>query len=761
MTYSPPVALARSARKSARDASNVPEAVRSLVDDSTVFQTLACLDRVLEALVELTSGAEALVAVLKPHGRLLVRTTPGLVAPSARALRDVIPGLRDGPADVSLPPVEDRFTAVGLDIGEGSTAVAAVVPTSDAPRAQFERWAPVLLLGVARAAVGERDRRRAEEVRRLTANTKRIAASLDYEDVLTEIVRDAVELLRADSGDISLCDPRRKVMRVVAAFNFPSELVGVEVGLDEGLAGRVLASRRPLMVSDYSRYPRRVRRLEAYGFRALLCAPLIVHHEPIGVLGLQRATDSSHAFDAEDARLLAAFADHAAIAIDNAERYQREASLAASLALVNEQLTMSLTLQQRLVEQVLQDRGLASIARELAAVLDRPIVVQDHLLTILAGACPDESDDWRALALPPEIFSNRDLVSFLGEVSGGGARPTPRIAPLGDVPRLVAPIPTGSVETPAYLVVTGEHDFTPVEAALIEVASTGVALELGKVRARVEVERRLLGDVALDLVTGAYSSAETIAARASSIGYDLTQPRDVIVFRIDDFEAIAASMGERDLLELRRRFFDEVHGALRVDAPASMVVSQTDRLIVLAAQGPRRRGGYAGREPRRVAHRLKELLERQLAEVTVSAAIGDRCTEPAQYAPSVLLAQRALDAAAKLGRRNELMEARDLGIYQLIISAASPEELREFARHTLRPLLDLGSQGSELVATLRTYVDAGFNQRETARRAFLHVNTVANRLKRVEQLLGIDLREPQALLDIAFALQVGLLMGLF
>jgi sugar diacid utilization regulator len=735
--------------------------VRRLIGDPSVFQNLSCLDRVLEALVELTEGADALVALLRPPRGLLIRTTPGLGEPSPRAVRDLVHALRGASGDVTLPSVDGRLTAISLEVGDGSIAVAALGSDGADRRAVFEKWAPVLLLGVARAAVGERDRRRAEEVRRLTANTKRIAASLDYEDVLTEIVRDAVELLRADSGDISLCDPRRKVMRVVAAVNFPSELVGVEVGLDEGLAGRVLASRRPLMVSDYSRYPRRVRRLEAYGFRALLCAPLIVHGEPIGVLGLQRATDSSHAFDAEDARLLAAFADHAAIAIDNAERYQREASLASSLAQVNEQLTRSLTLQQRLVEQVLQDRGLASIATELASVLGRSIVVQDHLLTIVAGASPDGSDDWRSLALPAEMFSDRELASFLGEVRGGGARSAPLIAPLGTAPRLVAPIPTGSVETPAYLVVTGEHDFTPLEAALIEVASTGVALELGKVRARVEVERRLLGDVALDLVTGAYSSMETIAARASSIGYDLTQPRDVIVFRIDDFEARTASMGERDLLELRRRFFDETHGALRADAPASMVVSQRDRLIVLAAQGPRRRGGYAGREPRHIALRLKDLLERQLPDVTVSAAIGDRCTEPAQYAPSVLLAQRALDAAAKLGRSNELMEARDLGIYQLIISAASPDELREFALHTLRPLLDLGTQGSELVATLRTYVDTGFNQRETARRSFLHVNTVANRLKRVEQVLGIDLREPQSLLDLAFALQIGLLMGLF
>ena len=59
------------------------------------------------------------------------------------------------------------------------------------------------------------------------------------------------------------------------------------------------------------------------------------------------------------------------------------------------------------------------------------------------------------------------------------------------------------------------------------------------------------------------------------------------------------------------------------------------------------------------------------------------------------------------------------------------------------PLCDLHTQyremGEELVETLQTYFDCGYNRRETARRLHLADRTVAYRLEREEDLLGHEL----------------------
>ncbi len=713
------------------------------------------LDVALDAAVELGGAGEALVAVLQPHGAE-IRVTPGLEAPSEHELRAAAERLSGSVGELAL--CARALLAAADETGGGGHAMVAI-PSPGAGRDTLEAWAPLVLLTLGRAALVLQGRQRAVAVQRLHATAQRVAASLDVDEVLSEIVSDAVELLGADSGDMLLRDPEREVLRVAAVSNFPPEMVGFEMGTDEGLSSRAMATRRTMIVDDYQRYRHRVRVLDHYGFRAVLCAPLIAREEPIGALNVH-ATDPGRRFGQDDARLLSAFANHAAIAIDNARRYQNEVRLARDLARANDELERSLTLQQRLVKQVLLDRGPRGIAQELGRLLDRPVVLQDHLFRVMAGAAPGEGVGWEELPLPRDEASHPRLSRFLARLRATGrAAPVPSGA-LEGPPRLVAPIRIGR-ETSGYLILPSEGRLTSLDRALIEVASTGVALELAKLRAQVEVEHRLRGDVVTDLVNGAYASPDSISARAAQLGYDLSEPRDVIVLRIDDFEALAEQLGGTRGLDLKRRLFDAIQALVSARSTASMVAAQNETVVVLASQTPKRRAGFGDLEPASIAGELRDELRIQLPGVTVSASIGDRCTAPGDYAASYRLALGALEAMAKLGRRDKVIDARKLGVYRLLITAADPSELQDFAKRVLGPLLDADHNRRGLLDTLRAYVDSGFNQREAARRSFVHFNTVAYRLRRVEELLGLDLDDSQALLDVTFALHVGDLVGLF
>ncbi len=734
-----------------------PDALRSLTQTpGSPAEARRVIDLSLDAVRDLASASEALVAVVHSRGAE-VRVTPGLDVPAEDALRAAAIRLSGSSGELGLHGRTGFLLAFAEETGGGGHALVAVDP-SRAGRGAFVAWAPVVLLALGRAALVLQDRQRAAEVHRLHATAQRVAASLDVDEVLSEIVRDAAELLRADSGDMLLREPERDVLRVVAVAQFPPKMVGFEMGTDEGVSSRAMATRRTVIVDDYQRYRHRVRRLDRYGFRAVLCSPLIARGEPIGALNLH-ATDPGRRFTQDDARLLSVFANHAAIAIDNARRYQNEVRLARDLSRANEELERSLTLQQRLVKQVLLDRGPSGVAQELADLLARPVALQDHMFRIIAGASPGGVDGWEELALPRDVAGRPRLARFLHRLHASGRAATLPAGALDGPVRLVAPIRIGP-ETSGYLILPSEHRLASLDRALIEVASTGVALELAKLRAQVEVEHRLRGDVVTDLVTGDYASSDSISARAAQLGYDLSEPRDVIVLRIDAFPDVAARLGETRGLELKRRMFDTIQAAVS-SSPDSMVAGQNEAVIVLAAQAPQRRGGFGGREPAAIAGELKEELRIQLPDVTVSASIGDRCTAPGEYAESFRLAQGALDAMAKLDRRDQVIDARKLGVYRLLITATDPGELRDFAERVLGPLLDGDDHRRALLDTLRAYVDSGFNQREAARRSFVHFNTVAYRLRRIEELLGLDLDDPQALLDLTFALRVGGLVGLF
>jgi DNA-binding PucR family transcriptional regulator len=79
---------------------------------------------------------------------------------------------------------------------------------------------------------------------------------------------------------------------------------------------------------------------------------------------------------------------------------------------------------------------------------------------------------------------------------------------------------------------------------------------------------------------------------------------------------------------------------------------------------------------------------------------------------------------------------------------------------TLRPLLEYDrARRTHLVATLRAYVDAGFNVTKSAAALYVHPNTVVYRLRRIKQITGRDVHEPNELLVLILSMKHAALPG--
>lgn len=75
-------------------------------------------------------------------------------------------------------------------------------------------------------------------------------------------------------------------------------------------------------------------------------------------------------------------------------------------------------------------------------------------------------------------------------------------------------------------------------------------------------------------------------------------------------------------------------------------------------------------------------------------------------------------------------------------------------RYLIAPLGEYDREhNSDLVHTLRVFFEANANASEAADRLFLHRNSMAYRLERVQNLTGLDLRDCR----VRLALQLGLL----
>jgi sugar diacid utilization regulator len=655
-----------------------------------------------------------------------VRTAPPIDDAAIESLRCRIGALPDGPVTVDDDgPEAWRGSRYGLDGGRAAFAVVRTAAIDDVTALRLS----MIALDLARTALIVDGQRRNEQLDRLLTTARRVAESLDLETVLASIVEDATALLGADSGDMLLWDRERDTLRVVAVAEMPADMIGFELRFGEGLSSQTILAQHPVEVPEYGAYENRAAGLESYDFGAVLCAPLVFRGEAIGTINVHsRRTGAAFLPGAAD--LLAAFAGHAATAIDHARRYENEVRLGRVLADTNRELSRSLTVQQRLAEQVILDAGPAGIATVLAEHLGRRVVIQDHLHRLIAGAAPDGGDAWRRL------------------VSGPNGSADPQVAERE--PFTIA-VRVGR-DVVGHLLLSSDADLGPIDRALVDVATTGVALEFAKERAAAEVEENLRGEAAADLLTGSYTTEDAIAGRAARLGYDLGEPMNLIVIDVapdtDDRSANDHDRSRRDVQLVRER--------LGSRPPRSLATAHSGVIVILYPAARKvDREGRGTREVRDVAADMKALLESGRAAGSVTVAISDACRRPNDYAPAFAVAREAIELMVRLGRRGTIVAAGDLGTYGLLLRASSREELDSFAQRTLRPVIDHDrAHGGDLLTTLRAYIAEDRVQRRVAARCFIHVNTVVYRVRRIEALLGVHLDDPATVFDVTLALRL-------
>ena len=103
-------------------------------------------------------------------------------------------------------------------------------------------------------------------------------------------------------------------------------------------------------------------------------------------------------------------------------------------------------------------------------------------------------------------------------------------------------------------------------------------------------------------------------------------------------------------------------------------------------------------------------------------------------------ARQAREVAVLLGGGVHLVDAAGLGSVDLLLATAPALARRAFRASLLTPLLDYDADhGTELVRTLRVFLDCSGSWTKAAEAMFVHVNSLRYRMRRVEELTGLDL----------------------
>jgi PAS domain S-box-containing protein len=168
---------------------------------------------------------------------------------------------------------------------------------------------------------------RMQEQATLLETSTAVVSSLDPEIVLNQILEQMGRLLQIKMYAVIALDVTNGSFRIRASRGLSkqfTEQLSIQPSEPDSVTMRALHAREPIQVSDTETDPSYVirrQRARMEGFRAILAVPLNTQHTPPTALLVFHPTP--HVFSHNEIQLLTSFANHAAMAIENAMLFER------------------------------------------------------------------------------------------------------------------------------------------------------------------------------------------------------------------------------------------------------------------------------------------------------------------------------------------------------------------------------------------------------------------------------------------------------
>ncbi|SFK90508.1 DNA-binding transcriptional regulator, PucR family [Streptosporangium canum] len=389
---------------------------------------------------------------------------------------------------------------------------------------------------------------------------------------------------------------------------------------------------------------------------------------------------------------------------------------------------------------------LFALANAVCALLDAPVTIEDRSSRVLAySGRQDEADPGRVETVlgrqVPERY--RRMLEERGFFRQLYQSREPIYMELDDdsINRAAVAVRSGDEILGSIWAAVREPLSDQRQRALADAAKI-VALQLLRQRAGADTRRRLRADLLSTVLAGGRDAAEA-AGRLGVASGRLC----VLAAQLSGGPHADAAHRESD----RQRFCDALAlhvGAIHPKAAAALVGSVAYAVLPLHAGG----GDEEARAvrvaesflvrvgPRHAANIGVGRLAGNLAEVARSRADADRALRVlrAREASGAVAGYTGVHFEALLLRLSDLVEAEEqvpTGPYERLVS--------HDAEH-----------GSELVATLRAYLDAFGDVNAASARVHVHANTFRYRLKRLAEISGLDLADPEARLTVMLQMRL-------
>lgn len=568
--------------------------------------------------------------------------------------------------------------------------------------------------------------RRERELSSLYATARSLTALGEIDTVLDSIVREAHELIGTDFTYLSLLGNDGELTVTASRGTISPAFRAAHIPSGTGVGGRVIATGAAAWVRNYLA-TRDVTHDETFddlvtpeGMVALLGVPLLVRGDVIGVLFAADRTERP--FENDEVALLSAFADHAAVALNNARLYAESRSalhdLQEAYATIEQQVAMmerAQSVHESLTHVVLKGGGAQEVAQLLVEHLRGAVTIFDRTGEVVATCTHDAGSPPPAVPRPsPDVVEQ--------------ARQSRRWATTTDrsgIFHSAATVQAGDTHL-GVLLLTRSYEPTSGDIRTLERAAQIMGLLILKESAVAEAEERVSGELLTELLLATGPVGPGLRSRAQTRGIDIAS-FDVL---------LVAESENRSAAEVGRR----LHGLSREWSGLAGEHLGHATMLLRASDAPQ------------AARTIHARLRRELGSSV--RVVAERVTEQ-RWGAAHLLAVRCAALMQALGVSDRGATTGDFAMYALLFDSERSNDLDQFLDTSLRSLVQYDARRSTaLVRTLTAYFRHAGHLRRTADDLHVHLNTLVKRMERIDTVLGDDWRSPDRALQLQVALRL-------
>ncbi len=389
-------------------------------------------------------------------------------------------------------------------------------------------------------------------------------------------------------------------------------------------------------------------------------------------------------------------------------------------------------IHEKFREMAIKDYPLKVVLSTLSEIIGNPVEIYDKNYNLMVSTLKSSNDIKNELSLilykddQGQMFTEKNLLN-------------PNVNVKGIIFEISA-----LENTKSYLSILEQNKpVDDMDLLAIENACTNIALIMARKIAIKEVEERFMNNIVDDLINGVEILNDSLLERANIAGIDLFSSYNIIVLKLHcNLDLIKYSLKKQ-----LGNFVTKYKGIYSL---------KTDHVIVFVNS----------KEVEKLDKKNSVSFKDELRKIgdhniglqschNFSVGIGNEAKSFEEIRKSYEQAVNALTIGEETNQPGFILTYDELGIYKIISDISHEGNTSKYIPQSVLKIIEADkTKNSVLLNTLRAYIKNNQHIKDTANELFIHPKTVSYRLEQIKEMGGIDLKNPDELLEIQFALKI-------